>query len=172
MGTRDRLLGRRIPPVPVTLRADFSPESDAAYAAVESATQALQIAEASGGDTTAARERLEAAQAALEPFAELLHAVTLAPDVYDDLVDAHPPTDEQRAKGHIWDPETFVPALLAACLQQDGEPVMSAEDWDEWSHTPGAAASGELATLFGLCLALNDRAPAVRVGKGFGGTRS
>ena len=166
MSARERLLSRRVPPVVVTIRADFSPESDAAQAEVDAASRALHDAEARGADLTAARERLEAAQAAMAPYVEVLQAVPLPPHEYEALVSAHPAADS------AWDPETFVPALMAACLLQDGEPVMSAEDWAEWARTPGAASSGELVTIFNLCAAINDRSQSVHVGKGSWGMPS
>ena len=145
----------------VTIRADFSSESDAAQAEVDAASRALHDAEARGADLTAARERLEAAQAAMSPYVEVLQAVPLPPAEYEALVSAHPSADSAT-----WDPETFVPALLAACLLQDGEPVMTASDWAAWAKTPGAATSGELVALFNTCVTINDRSPSVHVGKG------
>lgn len=150
----------------VTIRADFSLESDAAMAEVEAAEQALLMAEANSAALPPARERLEAARAAMAPFAEVMEATTLPPHEYDALVDEHPPTDEQRARGATFNLDTFPAALLAACLQQDREPVMPAEDWQAWAKTPGAVASGELTALFNICVQVNDRSPSVHVGKG------
>lgn len=175
MTARERLLGRRLPPVTVTLRADFSPESDAAVEELESASRALRHAEASGADSATIerlRDRVEAAEKAMAPFVEILEIVPLSPDQYDDLVAAHPPTSEQRAKGLGWNTETFLPALLAACVKQAGEPVMSAEDWSAWAKTPGAAASGEYVTLVNLCIQANDRSPELAVKKGSVGHRN
>lgn len=172
MSARDRLLGRSIPPTLVTLRAVFTPKSDAAQREVEAASQALLIAEATGADLDPAQQRLEAAQAAMARFVEVLQATVLPPDEYDALIGDHPPTDEQRSQGGAWNSDTFPPSLLAACLQQDGEPVMSADDWRSWAKTPGAVASGELAALFNICVQVNDRSPDVHVGKGFAQTPS
>jgi hypothetical protein len=166
VSTRDRLLGRAIPPTTVTIRADFSPESEAVFAEVEAASQALQYARADGADLTTARERLEAASAALGPYVEVMQAAVLPPHEYDALVDDHPPTDEQRKLGAAFNLDTFPAALLAACLQQDGQPVMPAQDWQAWAKTPGAVASGELNALFNVCVNVNDRSPSVHVGKG------
>lgn len=168
MSQRERLLGRRIPPTPVAIRVDFSAEADAAYAEHEAASRALQMAEFRGADLDAERARVDAAKAAIEPYLEVLLVAPVAPDLHDDLIGAHPPTDEQRKQGAQWDTDTFMPALLAACIGQElpeGE-RMAEKDWAEWASTASASASGELVTLFQTCVTVNDRSPDVRVGKG------
>jgi len=169
---RDRLLARKIPPTEVTIRADFSPESDAAQAEVEAAQRALAEARERGADLTSAQLRLNVARDAMRPYVEVLHAVPLAPAEYEALIDAHPPREHEQARNAIWNADTFPPALLAACLLQDGEPVMSADEWAAWSKTPGAVASGEYATLVSICVQVNDRSPSVSTGKGPGQTIS
>lgn len=53
------------------------------------------------------------------------------------LMREHPPTDEQKAEGAEWDPDTFQPALIAAATHD--EFGMTAEQWtaelagDQWS---------------------------------------
>lgn len=166
MGARERLLGRKVPPTEVTIRADFSPESDAAQSEVEAASLAVQEAEASGAGLDSARERLRAAREAMAPFVEVLQASPLAPAEYEALIDAHPPRPHEQERNAIWNGDTFPPALLAACLLQDGEPVMSADDWAQWSKSAGAVASGEYVALVSICMQVNDRSPGVSTGKG------
>src|SRR5690606_36519303 len=96
---RDRLLGRKIPPVEVTIRADFSPESDAAQAEVEAAQRALAEAQARGADLTSAQLRLNIAKDAMRPYVEVLQAVPLPPAEYEALIDAHPPREHEQVRG-------------------------------------------------------------------------
>lgn len=68
----------------------------------------------------------------------------------DALRSRHKPTMDQKMEGMQFNPETFPPALISACLVQ---PVMTYEeakeiwDSDDWSQ-------GELATLFGTAMDL------------------
>jgi|SRR5690606_586446 len=167
MSLRERLLGRRVPPTPVALRTDFSPEADAAYDEHEAALRALDDAQTRGVDLDAARARVERAWAALDPFQVELLLTPLPPAVYDELIGDHPPTDEQRAQGYQWNPDTFGPALLAACVGRELPPEerMSEDDWREFARS-GAAGHGEYVVLVNTALAVNDRTVSVHVGKG------
>lgn len=168
MSQRERMLGRRIPPTPVAIRVDFGPDADAAYAAHEEALRDLQIAETRGADLTTARARVDETKAALADYQEILHISALPPAVYDELIGEHPPTDEQRAKNYQWNPETFAPALLAACIGQDlpDEERMSEKDWIDWTTLTAAAQNGEFVMLVNTCLEVNQRTIDVHVGKG------
>lgn len=72
---------------------------------------------------------------------------------YDDLLAAHPPTAKQKKEDSAtpYNPETFPPALIAACAS---EPAMTVEQateiWESehWSR-------GELTTLFFGCMEVN-----------------
>lgn len=62
----------------------------------------------------------------------------------DLLQGKHTPTVEQRARGMQFNPETFAPALVAACLT---DPELSEADAKEiWES--GAWSTGELSFLF------------------------
>lgn len=167
MSQRDRLLGRRIPPTPVAIRIDFGPDADAAYAEHESALRDLETAEARGADYATAKALVDETRAALAPFQEVLQVSPIPPSVYDALIDEHPPTDEQREQGYTWNPDTFGPAMLAACIGQDLAPDerMSEKDWIDWAST-AAAGHAEYVLLVNTCLAVNDRTLNVHVGKG------
>lgn len=90
----------------------------------------------------------------------------LTPDVYEALIEAHPPTDEQRAKGAAYDFRPFRAALLAACVTTpDGEEALTEQDWDELA-TSGVMAAGEINQLFEAAIYVNNRNPLARVGKG------
>jgi hypothetical protein len=72
---------------------------------------------------------------------------------YDDLLAAHPPTNDQRKDGQTYNADTFAPALIAACSVT---PALTAEQatqiWesDEWSR-------GELTQLFLGCVEVNSK---------------
>lgn len=168
MGQRERLLARRVPPTPVAIRVDFSPEADVAFAAYDEAVRDLRSAEFRDADLTEARARVASTKAALAPFQEVLFVGPVAPNEYDALLGEHPPTDEQRKDGASWNSDTFPPALLAACIGQDlpeGE-RMSEKDWLDWMTTASAGVHGEMFLLFDTCLRANDRSPDLHVGKG------
>jgi len=167
MSQRDRLLGRRIPPTPVAIRVDFSLEADAAFAEHEKALRDLETAEARGADHATAQDLAAETRVALAPFQEVLQVSPIPPSTYDDLIGEHPPTDEQRAQNYSWNPNTFGPALLAACIGQDlpDDARMSEKDWLAWAST-AAAGHGEYVALVNTCLAVNDRTLNLNVGKG------
>lgn len=65
----------------------------------------------------------------------------------DKLQSKYPPTSEQRVRGLQFNPETFAPALVAACAK---DPEMTLEDAKEiW--TSDAWSTGELNFLFDTC---------------------
>lgn len=73
---------------------------------------------------------------------------------YRVLLDEHPPDTE----GADWNPDTFPPALIAACsldpkltLEQAGEM------WEEWE-------AGEMGRVFMLCFQLNEHAAGLSFG--------
>jgi len=168
MSQRERLLGRRIPPERVTIRVDFSDAADVAYAEYESALRDLQLAESRNADLTDARARLAESSAALAEFQEVLVVSPIPPADYEALIGEHPPTEQQQALNYRWDPDGFIPALLAACIGQELPPEdrMSEKDWLDWTTTAAVGAAGEVMALFAACLRVNDRSLDVHVGKG------
>lgn len=168
MSQRDRLLGRRIPPTPVAIRVDFSPEADAAFAAHETAQQERDLAETRNAGLSEADTRLAETKAALAAYQEILQVSPLPPSLYDELIGEHPPTDEQRAQHYSWNPDTFGPALLAACIGQELPDAerMSEKDWIAWAAGTASAGHAEYVLLVNTCLEVNDRTLNVHVGKG------
>ena len=92
---------------------------------------------------------------------------------WDDLIRAHPPTDEQIAEAKAagmgelnFNSETFPPAVVAASLE---EPAMSVDEvaalWDspDWNQA-------ELGVLFQAALEVNNSRHTLDLGKGSGGT--
>jgi hypothetical protein len=167
MSQRERLLGRRVPPTRVAIRVDFSPEADAAFAAHEEAVRDLRTAEFRTADLEQIRARVAETKAALAQYQEILLVSAVAANEYDELIGAHPPTDKQREDGFVWNPDTFVPALLAACIGQELPEAerMSEKDWIDWTTTASAGVSGELVALYQACLQVNDRRIDMHVGK-------
>lgn len=47
-----------------------------------------------------------------EPMTVLIRAIPMR--AYDDLLDKHPPTKDQKALGAAWNTDTFPPAVFAA----------------------------------------------------------
>lgn len=167
MSLREQLRGRAQPTETVRLPVD-----PAGYARRErelaAATWELEQARATGGvDTARLRARVHAAQVAVDesPCIEVVLRA-LPPPEWEALVDLHPPMAEQQERGMQWNPATFRPALLAACVvPPDGEKALTAEEWEQVVKA-GELGSGEYNTLCNAAVQLNLRAPASAVGKG------
>lgn len=121
-----------------------------AEVAVEEARRLVDDSQGEAADLArarlaAAQERLAAAQVAF-----VFRALSRA--AYRALVEAHPPTPDQRlaaqARGEVceFDPDTFPPALLAAVCE---EPAMTVEEarelLDGWT-------TGEAALIWGTAV--------------------
>jgi hypothetical protein len=89
---------------------------------------------------------------------------------YEWLMEAHPPTDEQKAEElersgseAPYNADTFAPALIAACVE---DPAMSPADADEmlaeWTFT-------EAMTVFTTCMEVCTGTQIASLGKGYGG---
>jgi hypothetical protein len=129
----------------------------------------LDEARAQGGrDTTALRAKVAAAQQELDGQQCMeLTLRTLPPPEWEALVELHSATQEQQEQGHRWNPTTFRPAVLAACVvPEDGEQPLTAEEWEQIVKD-GQLAAGEYNALFTAAVNLNLRAPASAVGNGF-----
>jgi hypothetical protein len=159
MSQRDRLLSRRIPALRVPTRVAYSAEAEEAFRAHDEAVQDLRSASFRLASLDEVRARVAETKAALEPFQEILHVSPLPTPTYEALVAAHPPTAADPP-GSSWHTDTFVPALLAACVGQDvpeGE-RMSEQDWADWIATAGAGVVGDLNPLFRAALQVNNPA--------------
>ncbi|MBW0088232.1 hypothetical protein I4I73_03255 [Pseudonocardia sp. KRD-184] len=94
---------------------------------------------------------------------EELKLRALPADEFEQLMAEHPPTDQQREDGAIWNEATFRPALLSRSeVPLDGEESLS---WEDWAQLMTLLPFGEVRELFDTALALNDRAPAAELGK-------
>lgn len=105
------------------------------------ARQALTFANIS--DDKAAQNRAQAevdkVQAEVDACFYRVHFKGLSSDAdLDALMNAHPPTDEQRDKGLAYNPDTFDLALLVASITGDDE--MTEDEWraevysDKWTR--------------------------------------
>lgn len=82
---------------------------------------------------------------------------------FDALVALHPPTKEQQADQHAWNPDTFNYALLeAAGVDSD----LSAEDWEAELADESKWPAPDRARLIGSCLAAQRQTMADAVPKG------
>lgn len=147
MSLRDRLAKGTRPRTTYPLRVE---DNTAARAELAAAT-------ASGDD-----DRVTLARDALDACYEQVGIVALAPAEMEDLLELHPPPEEQRKKGAIFNRVTFVPALLAACVESD----VTEDDWREYTTTTGPLTPGEVTDLFNTVWDLNYRGPDPWVGKG------
>lgn len=165
MGLKERFASRQLPQVVYPLRMDYSPDSDAAERELGAAERELAFAQSQGWtDLGGLRRRVEQARLARAAFYEELTIRALPPAEFEELVSAHPSSKEQRDKSGpaaVWNVDTFVPALLAACVDSD----MTADDWAEVT-SKGPMATGEVAALFQAALTVNDRTPDEHLGKG------
>lgn len=83
---------------------------------------------------------------------------SLPPAVYETLIGEHPPTAEQMAAAPgpderpQWNRDTFRPALLEACAEND----MTVDDWVDFLKEHSSRGEGD--ALFVAALAVNENA--------------
>lgn len=162
-----RLRARQLPRTVVRLQVEFSDDLDQAQADLAEASRDLRRFTDRGDAELVeqAQARVDAAQARVdEGFAEIpLRA--LPPAEFEELLLSHPPSDAQKARDGSaqFNPDTLVPALLAACAEVDG---MTVDDWTELVAKGGSITAGEKHALYQAAMQVNDRSPEVRLGKG------
>lgn len=121
-------------------------------------------AELAAAQTDGGPERIREAREAVNACYEELQITALAPDDMEALISQHPPLDGQQT---LWNPATFVPALLAACIGGDA----TEDDWRSWTTT-GPMSTGETNALFDKVYGVNYRTTGPILGKGSTGTPS
>ncbi|MGH8010250.1 MAG: hypothetical protein ACREQ3_24920 [Candidatus Binatia bacterium] len=143
---RDRLGRRARPQVTYSLRVEDTTAAQAAVAA----------AQESGDDNL-----IQAAQTTLSGCYEILVITALPPQEVEELLGRHPPADPAKKNDWPFNEATFVPALLAACIDSD----VTEEDWVEYT-TKGPMSRGEVMALFDAVWSVNYRAqdPSVPLG--------
>jgi hypothetical protein len=145
MGLKDRLADRPRPSTTYSLRIDD-----------DEIPRAELIAARAAGDES----RIVAAQEAVEACYEQVTITALPPADMEALLAEHPAPENANVQ-KIFNPATFVPALLAACMDSD----VTEEDWAVYVTT-GAMTIGEVGALFDAVWSLNYRAPDPSVPKG------
>lgn len=129
----------------------------AAYERLTRAQSDLRQAVASGADGTVQQQALDDATGALAACWHRIVLHNVPPGQFEALLKQHPPSHEQKQAGAQWDPDTFQPALIAACADEAG---LTADEWavelasDRWSMA-------ERNELFAEALAVNT-VPATR----------
>ena len=118
----------------------------------------LAAAQASGD-----QEKIAVAREALDACYETIALSAIPPDDWEALIGEHPPTKDRRAQGAWCDPVTFLPAALAACVQDQDEELTEA-DWADYTRR-GAMTPGEVVDLYDDVVALHDRSPQLSLGK-------
>ncbi|MDX3749621.1 hypothetical protein [Streptomyces sp. AK08-02] len=93
---------------------------------------------------TAAAERYETARRAFDTASVSLCFRALPRPVLEELIHAHPPTDQQAADGAAFNPDTFPAALVAASSTDGMSETEARELLDSWS-APDANALWEAA---------------------------
>lgn len=120
-------------------------------------------------ELVAAKAKMEQLQAAALENSTKFVFRSIGRVPYDDLVNAHPPTDEQqeiaRKEGGAdvdlsWNAETFPPALLAASIV---EPKMTPEEIQEIWDSPDWGGN-ELLDLFNTALSAQTARRTVQLG--------
>lgn len=181
--TYDHLIGKKKPltkTVPIVLDPDLAEEYQEARQARDLVAARASVVK---DDTEMAFQLLEADQklAELRRRMEEEDAVVLfrfrgiGRARFEAMVDHHQPTAEQRAKAKTqgystlsWNPETFPPALVAACLvEPDLTEAQVAELWcnPDWNQA-------ELQTLLDTSIEVNAQRRTVELGKDWSQTRS
>lgn len=171
--------------------------ADAHTQAVEIRNLARIKADMRPGDEKGAVELIEAEEALAEiaekvkPEIEQFLVVSMGRKGYDDLVNAHPPTKDQRVKAQKagedrpqFDSDTFPQALIAACLTWMGgadetappdmdppqplptESLFTAAEIDAEMWNSPQWNSAETMALFLSCIEVNTGRRVVDLGKG------
>lgn len=136
----------------------------------------------SNEENKAAAERLTRAEEALEEAKRVAREaeavatfrfVAIGGNDYEELLEEHPPTEEQVAKAKedgeeaVFNSDTFFVALVAAsCV----EPEMTEEQVDQLTRDP-RFNNAEVAALFQTALLVNSQRRRVNLGEGSGGTQ-
>jgi hypothetical protein len=144
MSIRERLAARTRPRATFMLRVD---------------DDTMVRAELTAAHATGDSERIATSTASLEACYEALIITALPPRDLERLLADHPPAD--AGSNVQFDAQTFIPAVLAACIDGDE----TADDWAEYIKA-GSLTTGELNALFSAVWELNYRIPDTNIKKG------
>lgn len=111
---RDRLRGKK--PQTAEYQIVLDPAPLAALDQAERDLKFAEMTEAPEARQTELREAVELARADAADATETLHLHGLTRPAYEALLLAHPPTEDGKKDGAIYNVETFPAALVACCL--------------------------------------------------------
>jgi hypothetical protein len=148
--SKHELLERLAARKPHTRRVTIALDDDARQAVVDAQAAVVKAeADSKKPAITAARRKLEQAQTAVAAASVSLTVQHISGPAYNALLDEHPPTARNEDDGQPYNPTTFAPALVRACL---AEPQLSdgefAELWEQLSNP-------EATVLFTAALIVN-----------------
>lgn len=166
--SKDQILAKkpRTAQVEIVLDDDLVLEHDRLLIELEAARRNGHTEE----QVAALEKDLANKRAAVDEVTKVLTFRAMGARRYDELVDEHPPTDQQQAEAQErfnrpapYNPDTFPVALIAASLV---EPELTVEEveriWNEWNRD-------ERLALFEAAMDVNSRATRVGdLGKGSG----
>ena len=130
-----------------TRRPDPSPA--AVNDAIETVVRATSLEFASFDELMRKPRRTKTVKATVpgpegKPVQRQLLLEALSPEEFDTLVAAYPPNGADKEKGFTWNPDTFQPALVAACCVKPDLTLAQANAL--WANE--AWAAGERSSLF------------------------
>ena len=98
---------------------------------------------AGSADSKAAAEAVVAIEDEMEASTVDIPVSAVSRKVWADLLASHPPSKEQKRLGHIYDPETFSIAMVAACVdgldEAKAKALAEAIPHAEWAKLENAA---------------------------------
>lgn len=157
MDLLDRLRERGLPSTTVPIRTGRVADVQKAREALD---EAIRLRDKHPKIDEVLEQAVRDAKASLDALYEDVEVRAIPPTDYEALVRLHPPTEEQEDGGFGWNPDTFVPALLAACVDLP----WSEQEWVEMCSA-GPLALGETVELFQAAAQINSRSPDLRLGK-------
>lgn len=146
----------------VVLDDDLAQDAEAAARALSE----TQYAKSTKAEIARLEGAVKTADAAVAEASVVLVFQSIGRRRYDELVDAHPPTEQQqedaKAQGGVagYNPTTFLPALISESLL---DPALTIEQvnelWDEWNNA-------EVLALINAAMEVNTTRRTADLGKG------
>lgn len=156
----ERLDAKPRPSLPYPVRVE---DTTTAQQAVADAQGELLLSLGSEHEE-AARQRLADAGAALKACFQVIKITAMDPELFEDLVDDHPPredTDEKKWDDEAWNADTFPRALFYECVPPGRDEAW----WAAWLKR--TCSDGEQTDLFNAAVAVNVRSVSPTLPKGW-----
>lgn len=135
--------------VPVCLRGDLIGEIEQLNVELVQHRSRAQSTLASQGDDRKIAERIAALQEEMRGATVDFHLQGLSRPEWNQLVADHPPTEDQRAEGYVYDVDVLPENLVRRCLI---DPVPTD---DEWANVLAKITSGQFEGLVEVAMALS-----------------